>query len=141
MLNLMPYTKFSIFYFREHDQNMVKLRKLLADSRKIRTRRRIFLNLNITFMSWIAECFGSITWGLMSYYPQENRTTRGLQCILGVMYMIVIPCSYILNSSDVKKMIIDNRIFLGFTNKFFPRINQVAPAHQYRDKELQNEET
>ena len=119
---------------------MVKMRKLLSDKRKIRRLRRIFLNMNITFVSWTIECFGSIIWLLMQNYPQENRTTRGLQCILGVMYMIIIPCSYILNSADFKKMIIDNPIYLAFTNKFFPRINQVVPVHQRPNAELQNED-
>ena len=119
---------------------MVKLRKLLTDSRKIRRGRRIFLNMNITIMTWITETFGGHIFVLMSYYPDENRTTRGLHCILGFMYMIVIPCSYLLNSSDVKKMIIDNRIYLAFTNKFFPNINQLAPEHRNQDQELQNQE-
>ena len=119
---------------------MVKMHKLLSDDRKIRRRRRIFLNMNITFMSWITECFGSIIWLLMQNYPQENITTRGLQCIFGVMYMIVIPSSYILNSADFKKMIIDNPIYLAFTNNFFPRINQVVPAHQHQNEQLPNED-
>ena len=116
------------------------MRKLLADSRKIRRGRRIFLNMNITIMSWITESFGSHIFVLMSYYPDENRTTRGLQCVCGFMYMIVIPCTYLLNSSDVKKMIIDNRIYLAFINKFYPHINQLAPEYRYQDQGLQNQE-
>ena len=119
---------------------MVKLRKLLTDSRKIRRGRRIFLTMNITIMSWITESFGSIIFMLMGYYPDENRTTRGLQCILGFTYMIVIPCSYLLNSSDVKKMIIDNRIYLAFINKFFPHIHQLRPEHRNQDQGLQHQE-
>ena len=108
---------------------MVKLRKLLSDSRKIRRRRRIFLAMNITIVSWLTEFFGNIAWGLMGYYPQENRTTRGLQYILFFMYFIVIPSSYLLNTSDIRKTIVDSRIYLAFTNRFFSHINQIRPAN------------
>ena len=71
------------FHFREHEKSMVKLQKLLADSKKIRRRRRIFLNMHISFVAWLIESFGGVAGMLMIFLPHENRTTRGLQYITG----------------------------------------------------------
>ena len=117
---------------------MIKLRKLLSDSRKIRRRRRIFLSMNITIASWLTEFFGNIAWGLMAYYPQENGTTRGLQYLVFFMYFIVIPSSYLLNTSDIRKTIVDSRNYLAFTNRFFPHINQIQPVNNDQNEELDN---
>ena len=108
---------------------MVKLGKLLPDSKKIRRRRRIFLNMHTTFVAWLIEFFAAFVGILMVFLPHQNRTTRGLQYILGLMYFFVIPSAYLMNSSDVKSMILDNPTYVKFTSRFFPRINQIGPVN------------
>ena len=117
------------FNFREHRQSMITLRTLLTERKKLRRRRRIFLNIHITFVAWLMEFFGGLAGALMIFLPHENRTTRGLQLITGFMYFIATPCAYLMNSSDVKSMILDNPIYLKFTNTFFPHINQIVPVN------------
>ena len=60
--------------------------------------------------------------------PPENGTTRSLMYISGVMYFIVVPSVYLMNSSEVKSVILDNKIYIAFVNLFYPRINQIVPA-------------
>ena len=114
---------------------MVRLRKLLTDTRKVRRRRRIFLNMHITFFTWLIEFSGAFVAMLMIFLPYENRTTRSLQYITGFMYLIVTPCAYLMNSSDVKSVIMDNPIYLKFTNTFFPRINQIVPVNNNHNED------
>ena len=114
---------------------MVKLHKLLAASKKIRRRRRIFLNMHISFVAWVIESFGGVAGMLMIFLPHENRTTRGLQFITGFVYFLVVPCAYLMNSSDVKSVILNNATYLKFTNRFFPRINQIAPVNNNRNED------
>ena len=91
--------------------------------------------MNITFVAWLIEFVGGFTGMLMIFLPHENRTTRSLQYITGFMYCIVTPGAYLMNSLDVKSVIIDNPIYLRFTNTFFPRINQIVPVNnnQHQD--------
>ena len=117
---------------------MVRLRKLLTNSKKVRRRRRIFLNMHITFVTWLLEFIGGFAGVLMIFLPHENRTTRGLQLFTGFMYFLIVPSAYLINSSDVKNLIIDNPTYLKFTNRFFPRINQIVPVNNNPDQELQN---
>ena len=120
---------FNNIFFRENEESLENLRQLLTDANKIRRRRRILLNIHITVMAWLLECLGSISVFLMIFLPPENGTTRGLQFITGVMYFIVVPSVYLMNSSDVKSAIVDNRIYLAFVNRLYPRINQIAPVN------------
>ena len=117
---------------------MVKLRKLLSDSSKIRRRRCIFLSMNITIISWLTECIGSVAMTFMIYYPQENRTNRVLLCFIISIYFIIVPCTYLMNSSDVKNRIVENRIYLAITNMFFPHVNQIVPINN-KDKEAEKD--
>ena len=116
-------------FYRENEESLEKLRKLLTDAHKIRRRRRILLNIHITVIAWLVECLGSISVFLMIFLTPENGTTRGLQFITGIMYFIVVPSVYLMNSSDVKSVIVDNRIYLAFVNQLYPRINQIAPVN------------
>ena len=119
----------TFLFYRENEESLVKLRKLLTDTHKIRRRRRILLNIHITVIAWLLECVGSISVFLMIFLTPENGTTRGLQLISGAMYFIVVPSVYLMNSSDVKSAIVDNRIYLAFVNRLYPRINQIAPVN------------
>ena len=115
---------------------MVKLRNLLSDSRKIRRRRLIFLSMNITIISWLTEFVGSIAITLMILFPQEKRTTRLLEYLIDSIYLIIVPCTYLMNSSDVKNRIVDNRIYLAITNRFFTHVNKIVPKNN-DDKEAE----
>ena len=117
---------------------MEKLRTLLPENKKIRRRRRIFLNMNIHIIAWIIELFGNLSFVLMIWGTQENWTTRGLEVVVGFIYSIAIPYTYLMNSSDIKKMVLDNWIYLAFINKFFPHINQTVLSNNVDNEHSQN---
>ena len=121
-----------VLNFREHEKSMVKLRKLLPDSKKIRRRQRIFVNMNITFIAWLIEFLGGFAGVLMIFLPQQNITTRALQMLTGFMSFIVVPCAYLMNSSDIKSAIIDNKFYVVFRKRFFPHINQLKYNNNIR---------
>ena len=107
---------------------MVRLRKLLSDTAKVRRNRRIILNMQVSFLAWLLEFIGGLMAILMIFLPQENDTTRGLNLLTGVLYLIIVPSAYLINSADVKSAIVDSKPYLAFMNKFAPHsMNQIVP--------------
>ena len=117
-------------HFRDHLQSMAKLRTLLSEKDKIRRGRRIFLNMNIHIFAWIVELFGNLSFLLMVFSPQENWTTRGVQLVVGFFYFIAIPSTYLMSSSDFKRIVLHNWIYRAFIDRFFPHINQIVPLNR-----------
>ena len=72
------------------------------------------------------ETLGGLSVFFMVFLPPENGATRGLQLIGLATYSIIVPSVYLMNSSNVKSFIVDNKIFLAFVNRFHPRINQIV---------------
>ena len=130
-------TKILILVFRQHDDSMIKLRKILTESSKIRRRRRIYLNIHITIIAWLGEFLGGLFAVLMIFLPHENGITRGLHLVNLALFATVVPCVYLMNSSDVKSAILDNKIYLTIVNRFSPRINQIVPAN-INSEDLEN---
>ena len=85
--------------------------------------------MNICITAWIIELLGSFVGIVVFFSPQEYRTTMALQILCGIIYNIAVPSTYLINSKDVKKRILDNRIYLSFTNRFFPHVNQILPMN------------
>ena len=108
---------------------MIKLHTLLTESSKTRRRRRIQLNIHITIIAWLVEFLGGLVAVFMVFLPHENFTTRGLQYITGAIFGIVVPCVYLMNSSDMKSAILENKIYIPIVNRFSPRINPIVPAN------------
>ena len=123
---------------------MVRLHKLLDEKTQIRRGRRILLNMEITFFAWFAELFGSIVAGLSIFLLHETdkeTSKRSAGLIAGVIYNWVVPAAYLINLSDVKLVILDSKLYINITNKFFPHINQVAPIDNImKGKEIENDE-
>ena len=114
---------------------MVKLRKLLSESSKIRRHRRILLNIHITFLAWALEVFGFLvgfTFGMI--IGHQNNSTRGVQMILSVIYLIIVPGAHIINSIDVKQRIVQSNIYIGFVNKVYgPLTSKVVPINNVNE--------
>ena len=118
---------------------MVKLHKLLSDKQKIRRRRRIVLSLNITTISWITECVGSIAMVFLIHYSKDAWMKRILQYCIASIYSIIVPCTYLMKSSDFRKRIVDNPIYIAMTNRLFPHINQIRPINHNNNEVEQND--
>ena len=119
----------AVDFYRDNEESMVKLRKLLTDSRKIRRRRRILLNIHITIIAWLIEILGALTVFFMFFLPPEIGSVRGMMYISSILYGIVVPSVYLMNNSEDKSVILDNKIYQAFVNQFYPRINQIVPEN------------
>ena len=56
---------------------------------------------------------------MMFWMPIENETSRCIQMATTLIYLVIIPSVYLINSSDTKSKIMDSKIYLAFTEMFF----------------------
>ena len=94
---------------------------MLNDNSKIYRRQRILLNIHITILAWLVECTGYLLGFISTFLGHENNTTRGLQALIGVIYFVLVPSTYLVNNSNSKSIILENKMYLSIINKFFPR--------------------
>ena len=99
---------------------MVRLKKLLPDSSKNRRSRRIVLNVQITFFSWLVELLGFLTFAVGAYIlGHENGTvTLMMQTFTMILYAILLPCSVLVNSTEVKDYIAESTWWFRLINLF-----------------------
>ena len=97
---------------------MVRLRKLLPDSSKIRRHRRIVVNLQITFLAWLVEVFGFflIFLGTFILGHENNVVNLSMQLLTVIVYFNIMPCIFLINDSDVKAQIIESDWYNRFLN-------------------------
>ena len=96
---------------------MLKLRKLLSDDSKNRRSRRNILSIQITILGWVVELGGFLTIALGTYVlGNKNKImTMALQSATILIYVILIPCSILINSSEVKEKVAESHVYLTLT--------------------------
>ena len=96
---------------------MLKLRKLLSDDSKNRRSRRNILSIQITILGWVVELAGFLTIAVGTYVlGNKNKiVTMALQSATILIYVILIPCSILINSSEVKEKVAESQIYLTLT--------------------------
>ena len=101
---------------------MLKLRELLCDSSKVKRRRRIFLNMQMTFLAWVVEFFGFvvIVLGIFIIGKNNNIITFVIQNVTALLIFILVPGTYLINNSSFKSLVLQNRVYLNFIDKLFP---------------------
>ena len=115
--------------FRENEENLKNLNKLLNENSKVTRRRRILLNIHITVIAWLLEFIGYLFGFLTTFMLQDNDTMRSFQIISSIIYFNIVPGSYLINSSEIKDFLINSKIYVIFTNTFYSKsINKVMPA-------------
>ena len=99
---------------------MIALKKLLPDSSKNRRSRRIVLNVQITFLSWLVELIGFLTFVVGAYIlGHENGTvTLIMQTFTMILYAILLPSSVLVNSTEVKDYIAESTWWFRLINLF-----------------------
>ena len=107
---------------------MFKLRKILDDSSKARRHRRINLNIQITFLSWIMEVLGFFFpfLGLFVLGHGNVLVNHLLQTITALFYFAIVPSMYLINSSDFKAYIVDSQFYLNLDKLLNPKSPQSA---------------
>ena len=73
----------------------------------------------------------------MIFLPFQNVFTRGRQIFTDVLYFVILPSIFLTNSDEAKSSILQNKLYLRFTDRFFNQaINKIVPAHD-KDEELE----
>ena len=106
-----------VCFYREHHNSMLKLRKLLSDDSKNRRSRRNILSIQITILGWVVELVGFLTIAVGTYVlGNKNKiVTMALQSATILIYVILIPCSILINSSEVKEKVAESHVYLSVT--------------------------
>ena len=102
------------------------LKKILNEESKIRRRRRILLNMHITMVAWLIEFLGYFFGLLASFMLQDNKAMRASQIASSIIYFVVVPSSYLFNTTDIKEFLMNNDIYEKFTNAFFSKAVNVC---------------
>ena len=100
---------------RDHEQDMVKLKKLLTESCKARRLRRIYLNIQITSLTWFVELLGFFVIILGSFIIGYTNTylTLCFQTISECIYTAIVPGMYLVNDSSSKDKINDSSFYIS----------------------------
>ena len=112
---------------------MAKLKQILDDSAKARRLNRIHLNIQITFLTWLVEFLGFLFVVLGSFIFGNNNIylTFFLQMMTGLVYIIIIPSMYLLNSNDTKDLISESNFYITINNMIrFKKENKVGVEDQ-----------
>ena len=105
---------------REHEMMMTKLKKLLANSSKIRRNRRRLLNLQIQIFAWLVEFFSGLIFVVAVSQLRHTILLDVVGLYTNFIYWVVIPGIYLMNNDDFKSWVTENQLYIEFTNRFFP---------------------
>ena len=100
---------------------MIKLRKLLCDSSKVKRRRRILLSMQMTFLAWVVEFLGFvfILLGIFIIGKNNNIITFVIQTVTALLIFILVPSTYLINNSSFKSLVLKNKLYLSLIDKLF----------------------
>ena len=95
---------------------MVKLRKLLLDSAKVKRHRRNILTIHITVLAWMLEFIGFfiIILGTFILGHENNIVNFSLQTLTTSIYFIGLPCVFLINNTNFKRQVADSNWYNTF---------------------------
>ena len=99
---------------------MRTLKKLLSDSAKARRHRRTLLNMQITILAWLVEFLGFVVIFLGAFLlgHENSIVTLSLQTITVLIFLLICPSIYLMNSYHMKNLIAESRLYFLFRSKF-----------------------
>ena len=112
-----------------------RLKTLLTENSKTRRKRNITLNLQIAVLGWLVEVFGFLTCviGVFILGHGNSVVTTTLHTLAMTIYAIVLPCSILINSEEVKEYIFSSQWYSNFIDKF--RLKNKGPSSSNDQKE------
>jgi hypothetical protein len=105
---------------RTHKQQIVKLRKLLTESSKSRRHRRNLINIHITILNWLVEfiAFFFVLLGSVILGHDNSIVTYFMHSLTILFYFNILPCTFLVNKSDLKGLMAESRWYISFLNLF-----------------------
>ena len=93
---------------------------MLPDSSKNRRSRRNVLSINITILGWLVELLGFLTVAIGSFIlgHENSNVTLIMQVLTMLFYDILLPCTILVNSSEVKDNIAESQLYQTIFNRF-----------------------
>ena len=89
---------------------MIAIRKFLSDASKARRHRRRVLNIQITFLAWLAESIGVliILLGIFILGHDSNILNFSMQALTMIVYFVLLPSVFLVNDFDIKSRIAES---------------------------------
>ena len=130
--------------FRKDENNQV-INKTFRESRLAKRHQRRMLNIQITFLAWLAEAFGFffIVFGTYVLGHENNIATFSMQNITIFVYFNILPIILILNDLTSKDRILASTWYDRFLTTFRCNYNNkvgVAEPGNEQNEENVNEQ-
>ena len=85
---------------------------MLSENAKARRRKVNDVNIKVTFMIWLIEFVGSFILIFIPKIVGHGQVGTGAGAIFTVsLYFVLLPFTYLINSSDIKRTIVDESWF------------------------------
>ena len=98
----------------------MRLKKILSDASKNGRSRRNILSIQITILGWLVELLGFLTLAIGSFIlgHENSKVTMMMQVITMIWYAIFLPCTILVNSTEVKDRIAESELYQALFNMF-----------------------
>ena len=114
--------------FRKQRMSLSTLNKLLSESSKTRRRRAYQVNIRVTIIVWLVEFLGSFAGVFIPSLFGHGQLAMAIdQVFIVLLYFILQPFSYMINSHDTKAAIVDGNWCTGIKG-IVKRNNQILPS-------------
>ena len=107
-------------FFRKEKETLLKLRESFNDTSKDERHRRNLISIHITILHWVVEFigFGLIIIGTFFLGHGNAIVTLTLQTWTIFIFFNLLPCVFLLNDSDLKSDIAENKYYFKFLKTF-----------------------
>ena len=114
-----------------------RLKTLLTEKSKTRRKRNITLNLQIAVLGWLVEVFGFLTCviGVFILGHGNSVVTMTLHTLAMTIYAIVLPCSILINSEEVKEYIFSSPWYSNFIDKSGLKTKEPSTSNDQKEPE------
>ena len=101
------------YIYRQHNESAIKLRKVLSKLHHDIRHRRNLINIHITILGWLVEFFGFFLIALGSFILGHGSSIRTLclQSFTCLFYFVCLPCTILINDSDLKMTLAENQYY------------------------------
>ena len=125
------------FIYREEREMVERLKTLLTEKSKTRRNRNITLNLQIAVLGWLVEVFGFLTCVIGVYILGHGNSvvTMTLHTLAMTIYAIVLPCSILINSEEVKEYIFSSQWYSNFIDRFGLKTKESSITNDQKEEE------